>query len=380
MKIITRQFAREIILHSIFVLLVLVALFAFFDLIGRLDNVGRNDYSLMQAFTFTALILPDRAYQIMPIAALLAGVYTLSRWAATSEFICLRVAGMSPLGLAKSLLVPGIFLVILTFVFGEAIAPPAYRYTQVLRVEAAGDSNSLGARGYVSGAWIRDVVKDAQGQLHDRYINVASLSAKDRNVTMAWRIYDFDESGHLASIIRAKRGVHVEGGWQLEDVVETTFPKLDRKDMKPVKAGVDVKPRKSLVIRSDVSPQILNVMTTKPENLSVWDLDDYVQHLKRNHQQVETYEIVFWKKVFYPFAVLVMLAMSMPFAYMNARSGGMAIKVFFGVMLGIVFYGLNNLSSYLGMVNGWSPVAVSALPSVVMLLGSAIALVWVEKR
>ena len=75
-----------------------------------------------------------------------------------------------------------------------------------------------------------------------------------------------------------------------------------------------------------------------------------------------------------------MLALSMPFAYMNARSGGVAIKIFLGVMIGIAFYALNNLFSYLGILNTWSPIAVSVTPTVVMLLAAGAAMYVVERR
>ena len=75
-----------------------------------------------------------------------------------------------------------------------------------------------------------------------------------------------------------------------------------------------------------------------------------------------------------------MLALSIPFAYMNARSGAMAIKIFLGVMIGIVFYALNNIFSYLGAVNTWSPIAVAITPTAGMLFAAAVAMYLVERR
>ena len=75
-----------------------------------------------------------------------------------------------------------------------------------------------------------------------------------------------------------------------------------------------------------------------------------------------------------------MIALSMPFAYMNARSGGLAIKMFVGVMIGIVFYALNNLFSYLGVLNTWSPIVASLVPTVSMLIMAAVAMFLVERR
>ena len=116
MRVITKQLTKEILLSTAFLLVALVALFAFFDLIGQLDDVG-SGRTMKQAFTLTALTLPSRIYEVMPLAALLASVFVMSRWAANSEFTVLRVAGLSPVSLATSLLLPGLILVALTYFF-----------------------------------------------------------------------------------------------------------------------------------------------------------------------------------------------------------------------------------------------------------------------
>ena len=54
----------------------------------------------------------------------------------------------------------------------------------------------------------------------------------------------------------------------------------------------------------------------------------YMQHLAGNRQKTERYEIALWKKLFYPLATLVMMALALPFAYMHARSGMVGFKVF----------------------------------------------------
>ena len=102
MKVITRQFTKEILSTTAFALVVLVALFAFFDFVGQLDNIS-GGRSVKDAFLLTGLTLPLRVYQVMPLAALLASVYTMSRWAASSEFTVLRVAGLSPWRLTLSM-------------------------------------------------------------------------------------------------------------------------------------------------------------------------------------------------------------------------------------------------------------------------------------
>ncbi len=378
MRVITKQFTREILASTSFVLLALVALFAFFDLINQLDDVGKN-FGLSDAFVFTALSLPARIYEVMPIAVLLASVYTMSRWASNSEFTVLRVAGLSPVSLAASLLVPGLLVVLFTYGMGELVSPPATRYAQELRVTLE-KGGAVSARGYTSGVWIRDATTDDEGRKVDRYLNVKYISAQDRNVTGAWRFFEFNENGHLLRLIRSESAEYRDGGWVLHDAVAVVYPKVDVTNNAPMTDRIEVRPAEEFFVKSSIGPDILSVMTSKPENMSMRDLDRYVAHLEKNNQQTEQYEIAFWTKVFYPLATLVMLALSMPFAYMNARSGGMAIKIFFGVMIGIVFYALNNIFSYLGAVNTWSPVAVAITPTAAMLFAAAVAMYLVERR
>ena len=349
MLVISRQFTKDILLSTVFVLVILIALFAFFDLIGQMDEVGSNKYDLATAFLLTGLTLPSRAYEVAPLAVLLAAVYTMSRWASTSEFTVLRAAGLSP-----------------------------WRYQTEVR--STGDQ-SLSARGYVSGAWIRDVAKTENGESIDRYINIRSISASNRYATGAWRVFEFDDAGRLERMIRAESGLFQPGlGWTLSDVTLVTYPVMNDSRTDPNQTPVTSEKLSQFLFPSTITPEILGVMTTKPDRMGMVDLLSYIEHLTSVNQDADHFVAVFWSKVFYPLAVLVMLAISMPFAYMNARSGGVAIKIFLGVLIGIAFYALNNLFSYLSIFAAVPPAVMAAAPSVMMFILSGVMLWWVEKR
>ena len=70
MKVLGKLIFSQVIKSSLFVLLALVALFAFFDLIGQSSKIGTT-YTIGQAFMLTALVLPMRCYQVLPIAVML---------------------------------------------------------------------------------------------------------------------------------------------------------------------------------------------------------------------------------------------------------------------------------------------------------------------
>jgi lipopolysaccharide export system permease protein len=49
-------------------------------------------------------------------------------------------------------------------------------------------------------------------------------------------------------------------------------------------------------------------------------------------------------------------------------------------MLGVGFYGMNKLFAHIGLLNTWPPLAVAALPSLVVLTLALGALYWIERR
>lgn len=378
MRTLRRYLWKEIALATLFVLFALLALFMFFDMVQQLDEIGRGGFQLHHAFSYVALTLPSRTYELMPIAALIGTIYALSKLAANSEFTIMRVSGMSTGALLGALLVIGLVIVGITYSLGEFVSPPAERLAQRVRLKATGSQISV--RDFRSGVWVRDVLKDQHGTVEAfRFINVAKVSPDVG--TRDWRIFEFDREYRLRSITTAESGSYSPGaGWTLRNVVETRLPQLVSDSTSQTSAGTQVIREASREWRSELRPDIFGVLMVQPERMAGWDLAQYIQHLAENRQQTEVYEIAFWGKLFYPWAVLVMMALALPFAYLHVRAGGLSLKIFAGVMIGVGFYGLNKLFAHIGMLNTWPPIFVASLPSLVVLALAMSALYWIERR
>ncbi len=131
--------------------------------------------------------------------------------------------------------------------------------------------------------------------------------------------------------------------------------------------------------RSSLTPLVVSASVLPPETMSTFALWRYTEHLASNAQAAQRYEIEFWKKSFYPLVCLVMVALALPYAYLHARSGGMSLKIFGGVMLGISFVLANHISSHLGLLHDWKPWLAAVAPSVVYLLLSMSAFAWLVR-
>ena len=352
---IERYLARQIYGAVGFVLLGFLALFAFFDLIAELRDLGNGNYQLRQIFSVVALWIPGHAYELFPVAVLIGTLYVLAHLSSNSEYTVMRAAGLSPLRAGAVLAKVGLAFVVATFAIGEWIAPFSEEAAQRVRMEAV---QSLIGGDLSSGLWFKD---------ERSFINVRE--AREANVLVGVRIYEFDSAYRLRQVTEAARGEYAGAGrWRLLNVSQTLFGP----------GGPTVARSSEADWRSAVSPDLLNVLIVAPERMSAWKLYKYLQHLAGNRQKTERYEIALWKKLFYPLATLVMMALALPFAYMHARSGMVGIKVFLGILLGIFFHMLNSLFSHIGLLKEWPPVAAAVVPSVLFLATAILMMLWIE--
>ena len=369
MRLIGGYLIREISLGILAVLFGFLALFAFFDLINELEDIGKAGYRLQHAVLYVLLSLPGHVYELMPVAALIGCIYALSRFAGNSEFTAMRAAGMSRFMALRSIIGIGVVLAILTALAGEWVAPVAEQLAQKLRLNVLGASQGGTFR---SGLWIKDTVKDHSGKpLRLRFVNIGNLTPDGKLERI--EIHEFDPGFRLSSVIRAASGTYqpVEdagngqrSAWKLEGVEQTRFEvAAGSSGIEALRARLSREPE--MVWESDLNPGILAVLTIAPDRMSAWSLWRYTSHLRENGQNANRYELALWKKIVYPVAIVVMLMLALPFAYLQSRAGGMGLKLFLGVMLGVGFYFMNGLFSNLGLLNTWPPWLAVSIPSLV---------------
>jgi lipopolysaccharide export system permease protein len=381
MKTLRRYLLRELVRSTGFILFALLALFAFFDLLAQIDDLRPGGYTLPAALAYVALSLPSRTYELMPIAALIGAIFALSQLASNSEFTIMRVSGMSTRALALAVLRVGLVFVALTYAFGELVAPVSERKAQEIRAETRGEG-MIGNK-LRSGVWVRDALRDAGGAIQRwRFINVGVVRADGTSIN--WKIFEFDRDFRLLSIGTATEGHFTphDGApsWLLKDVVETRLPVVAAADTRPTALRTEIVRSEERRWESALTPNILGVLLVQPERMAAAELARYIAHLEDNRQQTGPYEIALWNRVFYPLAIVVMMMLALPFAYLHVRQGSVSLKMFAGVMIGVLFYMLNKLFAHVGVLHIWPPVVIAALPSLVVLAVALGALYWIERR
>ena len=357
MKTIRRYLAVEIIMATALVFAALVLLFAFFDLVEQIKDLGRGAYNMRRIIFYVLLSVPDHVYELFPIAVLIGTLFALAQLVAGSEYTVMRTSGVSTARFTATLVMIGLAFSVLAFVFGEFIAPPAQQLAQRVRSQAI---TGLVAQEFRSGLWIKD---------DKSFINI--IEVRPDATLRGVRIYEFDAQYQLRAISHARHGSHQgDRRWLLQEITQTRFEEMKTTVHEIAQASW----------QSVIDPGLLNVLMVKPEQMSAWRLYSFAQHLKENRQKALRYEIALWSKLITPLTVLVMMIIALPFAHIQGRQAGVGAKIFAGIMLGIAFHFLNRLCSHLGLLNDWPAFASAIMPTVIFLTVATTMIWWQERR
>lgn len=350
MGILSSYLMRTIMKSTFLVLLVLLALIGLFEFIKQLEDI-QGDYNMPQALLFALLRQPQLAFEMLPIAVLIGSLLGLGGLASSSELVVMRTAGLSVARLAGMVAIAGAALMVFTGVIGEFIGPPLDFYARTMRNEERFQRQDTDI---ANAAW----VKDGPVIMHLERINPEFEFG-------TLYMFRFNEDNSLQSIARAENaGLDDSDKWILENVRETVF-----RDN-----GVQVV-QSSLAIESfDVNSDLLGITLVKPISLSGRGLLSYIGYLRKNDLSAERYEMELWSRVARTITVVIMPVLALAFVFGSMRSSGAGTRLLIGVLIGLAYLLASEMIANSGQVFNLNPAVVTWLPSIALLLVTALAL------
>jgi lipopolysaccharide export system permease protein len=350
--ILDRYLVRTVLLHALMAMAVLLALMMLVTFVGQQDDIGEGSYDVASAFLFTLLQLPQLAYELLPIGALIGAITALGGLARENELTVIRAAGISISRIALSASMAGLVVAALLWVLGEYFAPPADQYARQYKifsrysqVEFAGSRSS----------WVR------QGPW---YINVRSQAAE--NLFGGVYVYELDEERHLRLVGRAETAARdASGRWVLSNYASTRLGET----------AVQADRRERVVTESRFNPDFLGVAVTQPGSLPLADLHAYKQHLEANSLNATAWEIAYWARISRLVGAVIVCVFAVPFAFGPLRSAGAGARTVLGILAGVLFVLLSQTLENSGQVYGLDPLLVAWGPTALLAAISGIA-IW----
>jgi len=349
--ILDRYFARTVLLHTLMVMAVLLALMTLVTFIGQQDDIGQGSYDVAGAFLVTLLQLPQQAYQVLPIGALIGAIIGLGGLARDSELTVVRAAGVSVGRIAVSAGLAGLVIAALLWVIGEYFAPPADQYARQYKIFSRySQLEFTGSRS----AWIR------QGPY---YINVRRQAAE--NLFGGVYVYELDAERRLVLVGRAETATQeASGRWMLTNYQESRLGR-DR---------VEARTLPRLETDPGFNADFLGIAVTQPGALPLADLYAYKEHLKANDLDSSVWEIAFWSRISRLVAAVAVCVFAVPFAFGPLRSAGAGARTVLGIMAGVLFVLLTQTLENSGQVYKLNPLLVAWGPTLLLIVVATIAI------
>jgi lipopolysaccharide export system permease protein len=350
MSVLARYLRRSILGHTLLVMLVLLVLTSLYLFITQQDEIGTGTYSTEDALLFVALNLPQQAFDMLPIAALIGALLALGNLARSMELTVIRAAGVSTLRIASWVGAAGILLMLLTAALGEIIAPQMQQYARQMKTFAKFHDYSMAGN---QTAWAKD--RDT------------ILSVKQQNTGNTYGgvyVFKFDGQRRLLSVGKASAAsIDADNRWRLSDYRESRMVE-DR----IVPSHAD-----SAELETHLSPEFLGLAIADPDSLPGRALYSYVQHLQQNGLDSRKYETAFWARIARTVAIAIIVILAVPFAFGPMRSTGTGARTVVGIMLGVAFFLLAKMLESGGAVFNLPPFAIAWAPTVLLALITGLA-------
>jgi lipopolysaccharide export system permease protein len=338
MNLLDRYIVRTVIQATALVTLVVIGLIFLINFLGELRDIG-GDYTFLQAFIHVVLELPHNLYQFFPMLVLLGGILGLGVLASHQELMVMRSSGVTLLRFAVTAMVAAILMFLVAVIIGEGIAPRATFMAESMKKSALNGGQAIAT---TEGVWIHE----GNNFLHiDQVIGRHHLEGVTR--------YEFDSAHRLLAAYYAESLDYEHKQWQLHNVVKTTFT------ANQAHSQVMAMTTWNLVL----NPNLLNVGYIEPNEMSLHSLKEYIQQLEKNGLQASQFQLEFWKRVFQPLTIIVMMLLAVPFVLRAPRAVTMGWRVLYGISLGFIFYIFNAFFGQFSIVFQFSPILAAIFPT-----------------
>ena len=351
MSVLDRYIVRTILGTVALVMAVLLVLGALFVFIDQQDEVGVGHYTAVGALWYSLLNLPQLAYELLPIAALIGSLLGLGSLARGSELTVIRATGVSVARLASFALLAGLLLVLFEVLLGEFLAPPLQATARAQKAFSKLSNVSFGDGG---GAWVRD---------GDTILNVAGQSSPRQFGTM--QIFELSPEHRLVALgeaTHAAAGTH--GTWLLSNYRESRFD------------GDTVTTRApgEHLLQSNVSAAFLGLAVEDPKQLTGRQLRRLIQYFQSNGLDAREYVFAFWSRIARTVGVMFAVLLAVPFVLGSFRSTGTGTRMMLGMLIGIGFFLLQRLIESGTVVFQLNPVLLAWLPTALLALVTLVLL------
>jgi lipopolysaccharide export system permease protein len=349
--VLDRYLLRQCISFFVLVVVAICALWVAVNISENVDDIRRNAVPLMTVVSFYVLSLPQILHDTLPLAFLIAFLATAAVLERRNETTAFKAAGISLNRVALPLLLLALASGVALFLLDDNITQRAEKSKQVLEDVIRGKQVARSYR-----ATDRPFVFLPDGRT---LVNFLEFDP-DTDSLIRPSVFLFDAGFNLRTRYMATRATFRDGHWQADGAWSRTFMSDANPEFVAYKGRVD--------LPLPVLPDYFGREFRRPQQMRLGELKTYIATLRAAGYRVDRLVVQLHQKIAYPLSMVLLVWLSLPFAFRPGHSRSTIGGVALALVLGMAYFGLMAFVTRLGEAALLPPALASWTPTVVFAL------------
>jgi len=296
--------------------------------------------------------------QITPVAVLMSVLVVFGLMAKNNEIIALKSGGVSLYYLLLPVIIIGMCLSLLLFVFSESVVPISIVKANQIKAKQTRAKKMITSRG--ENIWIRG----DRSITHIKYYNPS-----DQTIFGISIVY-FDDNFGLKKRIDAKKGKYGNTKWVFNDCMIQQFDRLSN-DQQAMFYN-----EKSFQL--DLLPSDLQQVAIESEEMSFTRLLRYIRKVESQGYDATTYRVDLYAKTAFPFICLILSLFGSGLALRGSTKDGMTISFAYGIVTAFIYWSFYSFCLSLGYGNILPPLLAAWIANLIFFCVAGLAIYNLE--
>ncbi|MBC8183760.1 LPS export ABC transporter permease LptG [candidate division KSB1 bacterium] len=354
MKILDNYLLKQFLGTLIFALIAFTAIFIIIDLIEFLDKIIDHNVGFTIVFKYYVYYLPFIFILTLPVATLLASLFSVGQLARFNEITAMRASGLSNYRILSPLVIGGIFISLIAMYAGETLVPYANQQKKDVYQTYVKKNTRAGKR----------KTKNIQLQIDENQWLIVGFFDVKTNTAFKVSIEEF-RNNSMTQRIDAPKMIWQDTTWLLEEGYQRQFKNnveetrsFQKKELKNI----------------NFKPEDIARVQKKAEEMSYLELKRFIEEIIRTGGNPDRWLVELYLKISFPFANLIIILFGAPLASRKTRSGT-AISFGISLLICFLYFGVIKLGQSLGHNGTLPPLFAAWLGNMLFGLGAVYILV-----
>lgn len=325
-RILPEYVRRSFLGFFLFCLLCVVSIFLVVDIVEKLDRFIDRSVPRNVIIQYYLYYIPYVLVLTIPVACLLATVFSVGNLARHNEIVAMKSLGYSLYRLLGTYLMLAVCISIFSFIIAEVLVVYTHRKKEEINrtymVENQQNRTSLSNK----------IFQDTP----NRIVYIGDYDS-EKSIASGVNVFSFRD-GRLVSRLDTKKMEWNGNSWIVRSGNERVFFG-DEEILVPIQSP--------LKYSFKFSPNDIFLAHLKPQERSVWELGRLIDRLQESKGAVQSLQTDYYLRFAFPFGNIIIVLLSVPIVY-NRRKRSLAVGFGISLVICFIYFGLVKIGQVMG--------------------------------